>query len=104
MLSGFHARDSECVAPLLALHVFTATIHCACARDALKTLRALLGRTPETTGARQAASAAALPASFAAAAGDALAALAVLSPGDPDAPPRTQARTATHFLASLSAC
>ena len=103
VLSGFHARDSECVAPLPALLVVNAAIHCACARDALKALRTLLGRIPETAGARQAASAAALPASFAAAAGDALAALAVLSPGDPDAPPRTQARTG-YSVPSLSAC
>ena len=91
MLSSFHARDSKCVAPQSASHLYSSVLT-ALARDAQKALRALLGRTSETAGVRQAVVAGPSPASLAAAAGDALAAIAVLSPGDPDAP-RTQART-----------
>ena len=101
VLSSFHARDSECVAPRSALRAVSDAAHRACARDALQALRALLGRTSKTTGVRHAVAAAPLPASFAAAASDTLAALAVLSPVDPDAP-RTQVRV--FYSCNVIAC
>ena len=92
VLSSFNARDSGCARCRQCCGRSSPAALTGTCRDAVRTLRALLGRYSEAAGSRQAACAPLASSSFGEAATDALAALGVLASCDLDAQAQVRAR------------